>query len=268
MFWRFKPSVLLVAAVLCCWTGFVRPVPALAGAPVLAASVVARFPHDPAAFTQGLLFHDGVFYESTGLYGQSSLRRVDPATGRVLASRKLPTTLFAEGLALTGGRLYQLTWREGKVLLADPVTLRRQGELPLGTEGWGACAFDGAVVVSDGSDTLTFYDPRDWRVRRRITVSDDGAPVDLLNELETVGGLIWANVWRQPRIAVIDPASGRVVAWVDCTAFARNQTAASLDNVLNGIAFDPATGRIWVTGKCWPVLYEIKVPGLVPGMSR
>ncbi|EHJ46514.1 glutamine cyclotransferase [Solidesulfovibrio carbinoliphilus subsp. oakridgensis] len=252
----------LLAAVWC------APASARAGAPVLAAERVAALPHDAAAFTQGLLFHKDVFYESTGLYGRSSLRRVDPATGRVLARRALATQYFGEGLALVGGRLYQLTWRERRVLVAEPSDLRPAGELPLPTEGWGACSLDGALVVSDGSDRLVFYDPKDMTARGEVAVTDDGAPVPLLNELEAVAGTIWANVWGDSRIAVIDPASGRVLAWVDCASLRPGVTAADLDNVLNGIAYDPATGRIWVTGKRWPNVYEIKVPGLPVKAAR
>jgi glutamine cyclotransferase len=242
--------------------------PAGAGAPVLAASRVAVLPHDPAAFTQGLLFHKGVFYESTGLYGQSSLRRIDPATGRILARRALARRYFGEGLALVGDRLYQLTWRERRVLVSGVSDLRPAGELPLPTEGWGACSLDGALVVSDGSDRLVFYDPKDMTARGEVGVTDGGAPVPLLNELEAVAGTIWANVWGDSRIAVIDPASGRVLAWVDCASLRPEAAAADLDNVLNGIAYDPATGRIWVTGKRWPNVYEIKVPGLPTKASR
>ncbi|WP_300154457.1 glutaminyl-peptide cyclotransferase [Solidesulfovibrio sp.] len=256
----------IFAAALCLWLGVASAAPA--GAPVVTAQSVARIPHDPAAFTQGLLFADGVFYESTGLYGQSSRRRLDPATGRVLAKVSLPPSLFGEGLAFAGGRLYQLTWREGRVLTADPATLRPLSELPLPTEGWGATVLDGALVVSDGTARLAFYDPKDMTLLGSLAVTDDGAPVDNLNELETVGGMIWANVWHETRIAVVDPATGRVAAWVDCSALARPVTARDPESVLNGIAHDPATGRIWVTGKNWPAIHEIKAPGLPLGTFR
>jgi glutamine cyclotransferase len=216
--------------------------PALAaGAPVLPVVVKARLPHDPGAFTQGLLYRNGVFYESTGLYGRSSLRRVDPATGRVLARRELPREVFGEGLTLVDGSLYQLTWREGRVLLADPSDLSPRGELALPTEGWGACALGARLVVSDGSDKLFFYDPK------------------------TMAGRIWANVWGDTRIAVIDPATGRIAAWADCSGLRPGAVAVDFENVLNGIAHDPATGRVWVTGKRWPEMYEIAVPGLPTG---
>jgi glutamine cyclotransferase len=244
------------------------PAAALAGAPVIAAVAVATVPHDPTAFTQGLIYHDGVFYESTGLYGRSTLRRVDPTTGRVLAKRALPATVFGEGLVLIDNRLYQLSWREGRVFVADPADLRIVAQLPLPTEGWGACNLDGQLVVSDGSDRLSFYDPKTMAPLGSVAVTEDGVPVSRLNELEVVGGAIWANIWGETRIAVIDPASGRVLAWVDCTSLAAGVTAADPGNVLNGIASDAATGRVWVTGKNWPVIYEIRTPGLPVGASR
>jgi glutaminyl-peptide cyclotransferase len=249
-------------------TAWLCPLPALAGTPVYPAVSVAALPHDSNAFTQGFFFKDGFFYESTGLYGQSSLRRVDPATGRVLARRALSAKFFGEGLTLVGDKLYQLTWREGRVFVYDFGDFRSVGEFPLSTEGWGVCTFDGQLVVSDGSDKLYFYNPTDMKNQGVVSVTDDGVPVERLNELETVGGTIWANVWGETRIAVIDPASGRVLAWVDCTALASDVTSANPDNVLNGIAFDAATGRVWVTGKLWPKVYEIKVPGLPLGTSR
>lgn len=243
----------------------VTPGASSATTPVFSAVSVAAIPHDPTAFTQGLLFHNGVFYESTGLYGQSSLRRIDPATGRVLTKRTLPTTFFGEGLALLGDKLYQLTWREGRVLVANRADFSPVGELPLATEGWGACILDGRLVVSDGSDKLFFYDPQTMALLQTVSVTDAGTPVTRLNELEIVAGTIWANVWGDMRIAAIDPGSGRVLAWVDCSGLASGVTAADLDNVLNGIACDAATGRVWVTGKRWSKIYEIKVPGLPMG---
>lgn len=246
----------------------VGAVRARAGTPVLPATVVAAFPHDSEAYTQGLLFHDGYLYESTGLYGRSSLRRVIPDTGRVLTRRNLPREIFGEGLALVGDRFYQLSWKEGRVLVWRATDFTRLEALPLEGEGWGACTLDGRLVVSDGSDQLCFYDPGNFTKERCLTVTDDGRPVTFLNELETVSGTIWANVWGETRIAVIDPATGRVLAWVDCAALVPKGTDASRENVLNGIAWDPATGRIWVTGKRWPKVYAIKVPGLPVGGSR
>ena len=237
-------------------------------APVLTAVVKARLPHDPGAFTQGLLYHNGALYESTGLYGQSSLRHIDATTGKIVARRSLPTSVFGEGLVLLNGLFYQLTWREGRVLLANPTDLSPVGELPLPTEGWGVCALDGKLVVSDGSDTLTFYDPTAMTAVGSVAVTDEGKPVTRLNELELVAGRIWANVWGETRIAVIDPSSGRVMAWVDCSGLRPGGGTANLDMVLNGIASDPATGRVWVTGKHWSEIFEITTPGLPTGGVR
>jgi glutamine cyclotransferase len=251
--------------VLATW---LAPLAARAEAPVFPAAIVAELPHDPEAFTQGLLFHDGFFYESTGLYGRSSLRKVDPATGRVLLQRVLPASIFGEGLVRIGDRFFQLSWKEGRILVSNARTLAPAGEYPLAGEGWGCCLLDGMLVVSDGSDQLTFYDPGTLARQGSLAVTDAGAPVTRLNELEVVAGRIWANVWGEPRLAVIDPGSGRVLAWVDCSTLIKAAGAGGSDKVLNGIAWDPATGRIWVTGKRWSHVYEIEVPGLPVGAGR
>ena len=265
MSWIIKRSCCLVFLALF----FPLCVAALAEVPTLRAVSVSAVPHDSAAFTQGLLYVDGSLYESTGLYGQSSLRRLDPATGRVTARNPLPAAFFGEGMALAGGKLYQLTWREGRVLVWDMSTLRPVREMPLSTEGWGACFLDGHLAVSDGSDHISLYDSSNMALLGTIPVTNDGMPVTRLNELELVGNAIWANVWGETRIAVIDPATGHVVAWVDCDSLAEEAGSAGFDKVLNGIAFDAATGRIWVTGKNWPKIHQIKVPGLpLPGGSR
>ncbi|MHC1788933.1 glutaminyl-peptide cyclotransferase [Solidesulfovibrio sp.] len=266
MSWIFKK---LAATGMAVALAFVCPAVAKAvAAPVYKAVIKGKIPHDPKAFTQGLIYHQGVFYESTGLYGQSSLRRLDVATGQVLARRQLPAAIFGEGLALMDGLFYQLSWREGRVLVAHAADLSPAGELPLPTEGWGACAMLGKLVVSDGSDRLYFYAPATMTALGSVSVADDGKPVTHLNELEFIGGKIWANIWGQDRIAVIDPATGQVTAWVDCTPLRAGVTATGLDNVFNGIAHDPATGRIWVTGKNWPAIYAITVPGLPLGLLR
>jgi len=260
-------DVFLAVLVLLVGLGL-EPVGVWAGAPVLPVTVVASFPHDPEAFTQGLLFHDGALYESTGLYGRSSLRRLVPDTGHVLARRNLPREIFGEGLALVGDRLYQLSWKEGRVLVWRATDFAPVGEFPLEGEGWGVCVLSGRLVVSDGSDQLCFYDPANFTKERCLTVTDDGRPVTLLNELETVSGTIWANVWGADRIAVIDPATGQVLAWVDCAALVAEAAGGNRENVLNGIAWDPVTGRIWVTGKHWSKIFVIKVPGLPVGGTR
>jgi glutamine cyclotransferase len=221
--------------------------------------IVARHPHDPAAFTQGLLWHDGKLYESTGLYGASSLRRVDLASGRVEVTRPLPGRLFGEGLARVGDRLVQLTWREEVALLWDVHDLEARGERPYRGEGWGL-TFDGtSLVQSDGTARLTFRDPNTLAPRGVVTVTDRGAPLALLNELEWVDGALWANLWQSDELVRVDPASGRVVARLDLAALrleAAAQASAPID-VLNGIAWRPERATLLVTGKLWPVLFEL-----------
>lgn len=247
-----------LAAVWSLWAGR-----ALAATPTLHAVSVATLPHDAQAFTQGLLYQGGYFYESTGLYGRSTIRQVIPATGKVVAQRNLPRTIFGEGLALAGEKLLQLSWKEGRVLVYRLTDLQPLGEFPLSGEGWGVCTMnDGRLVVSDGSNTLTYYEPSQFTKSGALPVTDAGKPVDRLNELESIGGTIWANIWGEKRIAVIDPATGHVLAWIDCASLFPKNLQDPSEDVLNGIAYDPTTKRIWITGKFWPVIHEITVPGL------
>lgn len=229
-------------------------------APVQGFRVVATFPHDPAAFTQGLVFADGQFYESTGLNGESSLRRVEIATGKVLQEIKVADQYFAEGLALVGDELLQLTWQHGRGFVYDRKTFTQKRTFPYKGEGWGI-AYDanGGLVMSDGSDTLTFLDPKTQAATKTLRVRDAGQPVSQLNELEWIDGEIWANVWTTDRVARISPVTGDVKAWVDLSAlWPRGQRQPPAD-VMNGIAYDKATRRIFVTGKKWPRLYQIAV---------
>lgn len=225
--------------------------------------VVNRYPHDPAAFTQGLIYDNGVFYESTGLYGQSSLRKVDLVTGKVVEMLRLPSRAFGEGLALADKELYQLTWRENVVFVYDKdrLTLTRQHRLA--TEGWGI-AFDGKeLIVSDGSAKLYFYSVPDFTLQRQVQVTAEGKPVSWLNELEFVDGRVLANIWKKDVIAVIDPRSGVVDAWLDLSNLRPVRMRTQGEDVMNGIAYNGENGRLYVTGKRWPVLFELEVPGMV-----
>jgi glutaminyl-peptide cyclotransferase len=230
-------------------------------APVQGYKVVATFPHDTSSFTQGLVFADGELFESTGLRGESTLRRVDIPTGKTLQRLDVPAEFFAEGLALVGDELLQLTWQARIGFVYDRRTFKQKRTFPIGTEeGWGI-AYDGSsrLVMSDGSDTLTFLDPETMAVTRTLRVQDAGRPVSSLNELEWIEGEIWANVWMTDRIARISPATGAVNAWIDLsTLFPASQRMPPAD-VMNGIAYDKATRRIFVTGKKWPRLYQITV---------
>jgi glutamine cyclotransferase len=223
-------------------------------APVYTYRVVGTYPHDPAAFTEGLVYTDGIFYEGTGLYGHSSLRRVDPRTGQVLQSVDLADKYFGEGVAMVDDTLIQLTWHERTAFTYDRHSFVATGQLTYSTEGWGL-TYDGRrLIMSDGSNTLRFRDPLTFEETGRVEVFDGQTPVSLLNELEFIGGEVYANVWLTDRIARIDPQTGRLIAWIDLTGLKPPQT-----DELNGIAYDAVQDRLFVTGKLWPYLYEIEL---------
>ena len=222
-------------------------------------TVLAKFPHDPAAFTQGLLYADGLFYESAGLYGQSTLRKVDPETGAVLLEKRLDAQYFAEGLALLEGKLYQLTWKENTGFIYDPQDFRQLGAFSYPTEGWGLTTDGSSLILSDGSATLYFLDPQTLQTTRALQVSLDGAPLDRLNELEYIRGEIYANIWYTDLIARIDPTSGEVVGVIDCGSLRDGEGAPAPNDVLNGIAYDARGDRLYLTGKNWPWIYEVSL---------
>jgi len=222
-------------------------------------TVLAKFPHDPAAFTQGLLYADGLFYESAGLYGQSTLRKVDPETGAVLLEKRLDAQYFAEGLALLEGKLYQLTWKENTGFIYDPQDFRQLGAFSYPTEGWGLTTDGSSLILSDGSATLYFLDPQTLQTTRALQVSLDGAPLDRLNELEYIRGEIYANIWYTDLIARIDPTSGEVVGVIDCGSLRDGEGAPGPNDVLNGIAYDARGDRLYLTGKNWPWIYEVSL---------
>jgi len=220
-------------------------------------TVVATFPHDTDAFTQGLLLHQGSFYESTGLYGESTLRLVDPESGTVQQSIDLSSEFFGEGLARVGDTLWQLTWQEETAFRYDIGDFSQIQQASYVTEGWGLC-FDGEqLVMSDGSGTLFFRDPESFDLLDQIDVDLDGSPVTRLNELECVGELVYANVWLTDDILRIDPSTGEVLTVIDASGLLTPAEAASAD-VLNGIAYDPRTDRFFVTGKLWPWVFEVE----------
>ena len=224
--------------------------------------VTGILPHDPGAFTQGLVVEGGFFYESTGLNGRSSLRKVESSTGRVLARVDLDRADFGEGLALWNGTLFQLTWLSKKVFLYDAGTLTLKGTLPLETEGWGIASTPWGLVTSNGTSTLAWRDPGSFRVARSLSVSDGTRAVDRLNELEWMDGFLLANVWHEDRIAIISPATGKVAAWIDCSALRSRLGPLPADSDLNGIAWDPVAKRLYVTGKLWPAIFELALEGL------
>jgi len=230
-------------------------------APVYSYRVVNTYPHDREAFTQGLVFEDGVLYESTGLYGNSSLRRVDLHTGEVLDIHELPGNLFGEGIAVHGNRISQLTWRNqvGYVYDRDSFQLLQTFNYP--TEGWGL-TYDGErLIMSDGTSTLYFLDPVTYERMGWIDVIESPASsyIPRLNELEYVKGEIYANVWQTDRIARIAPSTGQVVGWIDLEGLLSEEDRSEQVDVLNGIAYDAENDRLFVTGKLWPKLFEIEL---------
>lgn len=227
--------------------------------PVARYQIVNRFPHDPSAFTQGLVFHDGYLYESTGIRGESTLRKVQLETGKVLERVTLAPSLFGEGLALQGENLIQITWQAGRGFIYDRQTLRKKGEFAYKGEGWGLAHTSEALIMSSGSSSLRFLDPATWEVTRKTTVFDGNRPVDRLNELEWVKGRLYANVWKTDRIAKIDIRTGQVTGWLDLSGLLDKASRARHEvDVLNGIAYDAANNRLFVTGKFWPWVYEIR----------
>lgn len=222
--------------------------------------VVGSYPHDPGAFLQGWVWHDGGFYESTGLYGESTLRRVAFPSGEVVKSIPVSKEYFAEGLAMVGDRLIQLTWRSKKAFVYDRESFGLIGEFPYQTEGWGL-TYDGAsLILSDGSDTLFFLNPDTYEQTGAVRVTLSGRPLQRINELEYIRGEVWANVWRTDMIVRIDPGSGQVVGVLDMTGLLQTGSPRDNDDVLNGIAYDADTDRVFVSGKRWPQLFEIRVP--------
>jgi len=221
--------------------------------------VVATYPHDPRAYTQGLVIENGLFHESTGRNGQSSVRTVKLETGEVLRKKDLPEDLFGEGLAQVGDRLIQLTWTAGVARIYDRTTLEPLDQREYEGEGWGL-TFDGEhLIQSDGSEVLTFRDPQTFKEVRRVRVLQDGLPLTQINELEMYQGEILANIWKTDSIARIDPKSGRVKGFIDMRGLFDHSVLPDPDSVLNGIAYDAASKRLFVTGKYWPKLFEIEL---------
>jgi len=227
--------------------------------PVYSYEIVHTYPHDPDAYTQGLIFDQGQLLESTGRNGKSSLRRVDLETGNVLQRVVVPEEYFAEGIALLHEKVYQLTWQHQLCFLYDHQTFKKIDQLSYDGEGWGLTTDQHALILSDGTSHLRFLSPDNFSVTRTLEVVDGKEPVTELNELEYVKGQIYANVWHQQRIAMIDPQSGKVTAWLNLNGLLSAKEVVEEEAVLNGIAYDEKTDRLFVTGKLWPKLFEIRV---------
>jgi glutamine cyclotransferase len=222
--------------------------------------VVHVYPHDSRAFTQGLIYVDGHLYESTGLNGRSSLRMVDLFSGKVLQNYDLPAEYFGEGLTDWGSTLIQLTWKAHKGFVYDRFSFTLQRTFPYAGEGWGLTHDKTQLIMSDGTSYLRFFDPKSFKETTRIRVTDEGNhPVENLNELEYVHGEIYANIWQTDKIARIAPRTGKVLGWIDLSGIIDKRELAGSSAVLNGIAYDSAADRLFVTGKLWPKLFEIKL---------
>jgi glutaminyl-peptide cyclotransferase len=258
---RVPVPLALLLALPPALAAFAPPPPA----PVSSYRIVRIYPHDPQAFTQGLVYADGVLYEGTGLTGQSAIRKVRLENGAVLQQRRLEPHYFGEGIALWQSSIVQLTWQSQIGFVYDLRTFEPRRSFAYTGEGWGLTQDGRHLIMSDGSATLRFLDPETFKTVRSLTVRDGGVPVRSLNELEVVKGEIFANVWQTDRIARISPRTGQVTGWIDLSGLLDPHDRPGTD-VLNGIAYDAAGDRLFVTGKKWPKLFEIAI--VPPGARR
>ncbi len=221
--------------------------------------IVNTWPHDRDAYTQGLVFHEGKLLESTGQEGRSSLRLVEPETGKVLKKINVPRPYFAEGITFFKGKIYQLTWQHQLGFIYDPESFEKLGEFSYRSEGWGLTNDGSSLIMSDGTNRIRFLDPDNFQVKKTISVLDGRSAVSSINELEYVHGEIYANIWHEERVARIEPQTGRVLGWIDLMGLRALSDANHNEAVLNGIAYDESNDRLFVTGKLWPKLFEIRV---------
>jgi glutaminyl-peptide cyclotransferase len=228
-------------------------------APVLGYKVVAKYPHSTESYTEGFFYLDGLFYEGTGIAGHSALLAIEPATGRVVQKRELSAQYFGEGIVDWGANVYQWTWKSQICFVYDRFSLRPVRQFTYDGDGWGMTRTAKEIITSDGSATLRFRDPLTFRETHHIVVKDGATQIEQLNELEFIKGEIYANVWHSDRIARIDPRDGHVLAWIDLTGLLPSDQMVNQESVLNGIAYDARQDRLFVTGKQWPAVFEIKV---------
>jgi len=256
-------SVLTVSLTASCSQNNISILPAVtdtgANTPVYSYEIVDTYPHDPEAFTQGLMIYDGELYEGTGLWGNSTVRKVDLETGEILRIQTIPDNYFGEGITIFNDKIYQLTYRAKTGFIYDMDSFQQTGDFSYPTEGWGITHNGEYLIMSDGTAVLHFLDPDSLNEVSRINVYDENGPVNRLNELEFIQGFIYANVWQTDRIAIIDPDTGKLAGWIDLTGILGAEYGGQQVDVLNGIAFDTNNNRLFVTGKWWPVLFEITI---------
>jgi glutamine cyclotransferase len=250
--WCGRGALLLALLCPCC----------VAATPVEGYKVVATYPHSTRSYTEGFFYLDGLFYEGTGMVGRSAVMAIDPATGTVRQRHDLPPPYFGEGIVDWGPNIYEWTWQSHLCFVYDRFSLRLVKQFSYTGEGWGMTRTKTELITSDGSATLRFRDPATFHETRHIVVKDDGRSIELLNELEFIHGEIFANVWHSDRIARISPKDGHVIAWIDLTGLLPAGEMVDAESVLNGIAYDAERDRIFVTGKQWPRIFEIRI---VPG---
>jgi len=248
--------LIAAAGLFACACG---PASQASGIPEYGYEVVHSYPHDPQAYTQGLFYLNGTMYESTGLWGESSIRKVKFETGEVLEKRQIPEQYFGEGIINWKDRLLELTWKNELGFIYDLASFAPKGQFMYPGEGWGLTQDGKRIIMSDGSAQLRFWDPETLREMGRVTVTDEAGQVNELNELEWVKGEVYANVYQTDRIARINPSSGKVVGWINLAGILAPGDRTGNEDVLNGIAYDARTDRLWVTGKRWPKLFEIKL---------
>lgn len=227
--------------------------------PVYSYEVINTWPHDSEAYTQGLVFYDGALFESTGLYGSSSLRRVELKSGKVKKKVEVAREYFAEGMTIFGDKVFQLTWQAQKGFVYDLKKLQQEGEFTYEGQGWGLTHDNHSLIMSDGTNRIRFLDPNSFQVQRTISVYENGSPLTQLNELEFIKGEIYANIWKTDRIVRIDPTTGKINAWIDMTGLHHQGEKRAAENCLNGIAYDAESDRLFVTGKRWEKMYEIRL---------
>lgn len=256
---RFLPRFARCLALVCALV----PVACVAAAPVAGYKVVAKFPHSTESYTEGFFYLNGLFYEGTGMKGRSAVMAIEPATGKVVQKLDLPGQYFGEGIIDWGPNLYEWTWQSHVGFVYDRFSLRQVAQFTYDGEGWGMTRSAKEIITSDGSSTLRFRDAKTFKETRHIVVRDGAKEIAELNELEYVKGEIYANVWHEDRIARISPADGHVIGWIDLSGILPDTEKVDAESVLNGIAYDAQHDRLFVTGKQWPAIFEIKM--VAPG---
>jgi glutamine cyclotransferase len=265
----------LLLSIGCSWdipepikSKLVSPHIAVQEVPTYTYQVVNTFPHDPEAFTQGLVFENGIMYEGTGLYGNSSIRKVDLETGKVLQIYNLPMQYYGEGITVYKDTLIQLTLESNKGFVYDKTSLDLLREFSYSTQGWGITHNGDRIIMSDGTSTLNFLNPETFNKIGQIEVHDVNGPLEMINELEYINGKIYANIWKTDNIAIIDPQNGHVTGWINLSGLLDTRDYGEPADVLNGIAYDAKADRLFVTGKLWPLLFEIKPVGRTSGSTE